>query len=131
MNSFTAPWAQEITVFHVRMGGCAGCGLMVDTLLRDGFRGTPRLVECDSPRHAYLLVVTGFWTGELSGAALNVISQAPVAHRLLVVGDCALGRGPLAAKVDDVTRHLEPDREVDGCPVTLESLVKGVRDVDW
>jgi Ni,Fe-hydrogenase III small subunit len=131
MNGF-APRARRISVFHVRMGGCAGCGEMVDTLLRDRIRGAPRLSECDSPRHADLLVVTGFPAEELDRAALTVVSQAPSARRLVVVGDCALGGATPADRLREaggVARYLEPDRELPGCPVALESIIEGVLDV--
>ena len=118
---------REISVFHVRAGGCAGCGEMVDMFLRERFRGAPLVVECDTPRHADTVVVTGSLTEPLSEAALAVISQAPATSRLLLVGDCALGEGPIAGEspCTDKTVGLEPEL-IRGCPVTVESLLKGV-----
>lgn len=131
MNPLSLLWRREITVFHIRLGGCGGCGEMVDRLLRDGRGGTTAL-ECSSPRHAGLIVVSGIWTGELGELALDVIDQAPKVRRLLVVGDCAAGRGPVADASRTAVRvsdYLLPDLEVEGCPVMLESLVEGVKRV--
>jgi len=121
---------KEISVFHIRTGGCAGCGEMVDMFLYERFRGAPRVVECDNPRLADIVVVTGSLTERLSESALDVISQAPEESRLFLVGDCALGEGPMAGwkpGMDEVV-GLEPEL-IRGCPITLESLVKGVLDV--
>lgn len=117
---------KEINVFHVRAGGCSGCGEMVDEFLES----TPRVVVCDTPRHADVVVVTGFLTEPLSEAALAVISQAPEASRLLVVGDCATGEGPISGCKPGMDRALGLEPEVmRGCPVSLESLAERVRDV--
>ncbi|MBU4194393.1 MAG: hypothetical protein KKE79_06180 [Actinobacteria bacterium] len=131
MCSLTLFHGKELSVFHVRAGGCDGCGEMVDIFLCERFRATPRVVECGTPRHADILIVTGSWTGELREAALTVISQAPAARMLMVVGDCALGEGLIDGRTWDTDEmgDLKPDLEVRGCPVTLELLGKGVRDV--
>lgn len=88
------------------------------------------MVECDTPRHADIVVVTGSLTEPLSEAAIAVISQAQDAKQLFLVGDCALGEGPIAGwkPGKDKMVGLEPVL-IRGCPVTLESLVKGVSDV--
>lgn len=118
-------------VFHVRMGGCSGCGEMVDHAMRDG-RSRGRPVECSTPRHADVLVVTGLWLPELAGPALDVISQAPSRRRLVVAGDCALGRGLVCLRLktsETVSSHLASDLEISGCPIAAADFVEGVRRV--
>ena len=118
-------------VFHLRMGGCNGCAEMVDAVLRDAKSTAP--VECSSPRHAEVVVVTGFWAPELALAALRVISQAPSTCRLVVAGDCALGRGFLVERLKlgevKASLRIEPDLEIAGCPVETGALLEGVRRV--
>lgn len=102
----------------------------MDDMLRDGWPAIA--LECSSPRHAGLVVVTGCWTPELGGAGLEVIAQAPSTRRLALVGDCALGRGFIAEVLGlagGVGERVTPDLLVPGCPVSFESLVEGVRDV--
>jgi hypothetical protein len=79
MSALVMPWTGLIPVFHVRIGCCGACGDMVDAVLRDSFKGRPPVAECDSPRHAGLIIVSGMWNEGLAGPALDVISQAPEA----------------------------------------------------
>lgn len=130
MNPLALLWQRQLPVFHVRMAGCGGCGRVVDDFLRDGKPVVA--VECSSPRHARLLVVTGCWTPQLGEGALSVIAQAPSERRLALVGDCALGRGAIAdilGVTDSVGHHIEPDFEIQGCPISIEALAGEVRDV--
>ena len=132
MSALVMPWTGIVPVFHVRLGCCGACGDMVDAVLRDSFKGRPSVAECASPRHAGLIIVSGMWNEGLAGPALDVISQAPDAAKVLVVGDCALGRGLLAEKlgrVEAVSTHVEADAEVLGCPVSIGAISEGVRNV--
>jgi len=111
---------------------------MVDRLLRDrpvtsqrgkmhqwGLAPVVHFVECSSPRHADVVVVTGEWTEGLAGPALAVLDQAPVSSKLVVVGDCALGQGPFALRLKtagSITDFAEPDLEIVGCPVAVNLL---------
>jgi len=124
--------ARSAPVFHVRLGCCGGCGDLVDVILRDRFEGRPGVVECDSPRHARLLIVTGLWRPGLAEAALEVIEQAAEGRKVILIGDCALGRGPLleaARVVADVPEGLEPDEEVGGCPPSMRTLCERISHV--
>ncbi len=105
---------------------------MVDAVIRGRFARGPRARECASPRHAGLIVVTGLWNVGLAEAALSVIEQAPAARKVMILGDCALGRGPLAAPLkyfDTVADSLSADAEVGGCPISLEAIREGLMDV--
>jgi formate hydrogenlyase subunit 7 len=132
MRALLMPWTGVVPVFHVRLGCCGACGDMVDAMLRDTFRGRPPVAECASPRHAGLIIVSGMWNEGLAGPALDVIAQAPEAAKILVVGDCALGRGLLAerlGRLEAVSVHVEADAEVFGCPVSIDAIGEGVRNV--
>jgi ech hydrogenase subunit C len=123
---------RRVGVFHLRLGCCGGCGDLLDVVLRDRFEGRPGVIECDSPRHAGLLVVTGLWSPGLAGAALEVIEQAPAGRKVIFVGDCALGRGPLLESVRAAAAMpagLEPDGEVGGCPVSIKTICERISDV--
>lgn len=132
MSSAERSLARGLPVFHLRLGGCGGCADVVDALLRDRFKGRPPLVECSSPRHAALVIVSGMWNEGLSLSALEVLAQAPDGRRILVVGDCALARGLLAESMGDVEAvadHIDAQGEVNGCPPALSALAEGVKDV--
>ena len=124
-------FAVRAPVFHVRLGFCGGCGDIVDIVLRDRFEGRGPLVECDSPRHARLLVVSGLWRPGITEAALEVIEQAPDGSRIILVGDCALGRGPLLEPIraSALPEGLDTRDEVGGCPVSIKTVCERISDV--
>jgi Ni,Fe-hydrogenase III small subunit len=124
-------WRQT-PVFHVRLGGCRACGDMADMVLRGSLEQCPPVVECGSPRHAALMIVTGLWSEEIAGTALAVTGQGPSSRKLILAGDCALGRGVFARRIKhlgSVPEGLEADIEVAGCPCSIEALCEGMRDV--
>jgi NADH:ubiquinone oxidoreductase subunit B-like Fe-S oxidoreductase len=132
MSRLHVPWTARTAAFHVRLGGCCGCGDMVDMLLRGSDRGRPWIMECSSPRHARLIIITGTFDDGLEEALVEVVEQAPEPSRIVVVGDCALGGGPLLEAIAPgrcVTDCLRSDIELGGCPVTPEALSQGIRDV--
>lgn len=132
MSALVVPRTGLVPVFHVRLGCCGGCGDMVDAMLRDSFEGRPAVAECASPRHAGLVIISGLWNEGLAGPALDVIAQAPDAAKVLVVGDCALGRGLLAgrlSRIESASAYVEADAEVMGCPVSVEAIGEGVKNV--
>jgi len=102
----------------------------VDTFVSESLGKPTRLVECDTPRHADIVVLTGVLKGGLDEAALDVISLAPAGCRLLLVGDCVLGKGPVHPPTMDLSSvRLEPE-PITGCPVTPEVLMQGVFHVE-
>jgi formate hydrogenlyase subunit 7 len=118
-------------VYHVRMGGCAGCAEVVDSALRDT-RGAARLGEMSSPRHADAVLITGCWSEDLDAAVSLVTSQAPSPRVVVAVGDCAMGEGLVAKRLalrSAALSHLRLDLEIPGCPVEKGRLLKEVRDV--
>jgi Ni,Fe-hydrogenase III small subunit len=125
--------AVRLPAFHLRLGCCGGCGDMVDLELRGRPGGSPVIaVECDSPRHAGLLLVTGIWSPGIAEAALRVIEEAPQGTKVLLVGDCALGRGRLLESTRaarPLPAGLEPYAEISGCPVSAAEIRERIKDV--
>jgi len=120
----------RLPAFHLRLGCCGGCGDMVDIELRGRAGGVA--VECDSPRHAGLLLVTGIWSPDITEAALRVITQAPEGTRVLLVGDCALGRGwflESTRAARPLPDDLGPYAELGGCPVSAADIRERIDDV--
>lgn len=132
MSPSGAAGKRGLKVFHVRLGGCGGCSDVVDAFLRDRTGGRISVMECSSPRHAALIVVSGVWDEGLARSAAQVLTQAPDGCRILIAGDCGLGEGPLAEALGgagSVADHVDADGHVSGCPLSLDSLAEGVDDV--
>lgn len=131
MNPLRMLFGRDLGAFHLRLSGCGGCTWAVDAFLRDR-EGRGPVLECSSPRHSGLLLVTGLLTEGLAESAFTVIEQAPPDALLVAIGDCALGRGVVAERLKmtlSVADQFTPDIEVAGCPVALEALLRGVEDV--
>ena len=127
MNPLTVFLYDEAVIFHIRAGGCGGCGDVVDGWMRSYSGRWWKPLECGTPRHADLVIVTGCPLDDYHEAVMSVIEQAPHGCKTLMMGDCALGssqvcgpsgkKSPLAA---DACKRLK----VSGCPVE-EGLITG------
>lgn len=135
MNPLALLWNREAVIFHVRAGGCGGCGDMVDNWIRFSRGARRRPVECSSPRHAELLIVTGCRPELLEEAVLSVIEQAPRGCQVLLVGDCALGCSRFGDGKEPVKQTGIDTRafsKIEGCPVEEGSIEEEVhRCLGW
>lgn len=117
-------------VFHLRAGGCGGCGDKVDNWIRSAGEKRVRVVECVSPRHADIVIVSGPLRGPFAETGKSVVEQAPEGCPVIMLGDCAAGGGPLCDALGEEAHAgwtIKADLEVDGCPVEKQSLSKGVK----
>ncbi len=116
----------SLAVRHVDAGSCNGCeheltlALAPHTdLQRFGFG----IVA--SPRHADVLLVTGFVTTRMHAPLLAAYNAMPEPRRVVALGDCALGcnvlglESELVGPVEDV---LPVDLRVPGCPPPPEAI---------
>ncbi|MBN2169654.1 MAG: hypothetical protein JW738_10455 [Actinobacteria bacterium] len=130
MNPFSILWRNEAVIFHVRAGGCGGCGDMVDEWIRSQGKYRLRTTESVSPRQADIIVITGPLYGPALESALSVIEQAPIGCKVLVLGDCASGCGPgfkNGEAENDADLDMSFDYKIEGCPVDRQSLAKVVK----
>lgn len=125
------PWRRQTEAFHIRLGGCGGCAMLVDSLVRDGAKRESSAVECGSPRQARVILVTGCPCDGGGDEAAAVAAGAPGEAGLVAVGDCALGEGPFSEERYELTalEWLKPDARVRGCPVELDRLIEELRRV--
>ena len=88
-------------------------------------------MECSSPRHAGLVIVSGVLEEDMERGVLDVLAQAPAGVRVLAVGGCATGSGAPPGTCPGVSfqERVKTDGTVRGCPATMEALVEGVEDV--
>jgi Ni,Fe-hydrogenase III small subunit len=128
----SAPAALQVStaIRHVDAGSCNGCESELTQLLsaaydpsRLGITFTP------SPRHADLLLVTGVVTQAMVGPLRTAYESLPEPRRVLAVGDCALGKCPLAnmpGAVGPLDRLLPVDAGVPGCPPPPAQILRGI-----
>lgn len=132
MNPLSLLWERQLGVFHLGLPGCGACGEAIRAILCEYPRAKYRLMECNSPRHADLVVVTGLFSADLAEEALETLSQAPGRALLAAVGDCALERSAFektrreGRRISDLVRI---DIVVPGCPVDAVSILEEVRRV--
>jgi Ni,Fe-hydrogenase III small subunit len=120
----------SLAVRHVDAGSCNGCehelgaaaGPHYD-LARFG------LSIVASPRHADVLLVTGPVTVHMRAALLAAYEAMPEPRIVAALGNCALGRGILAA-TDALAGPLEDllpvTVRIAGCPPTPEQIITGL-----
>jgi Ni,Fe-hydrogenase III small subunit len=120
----------SLALRHVDAGSCNGCeheltataGPHYD-LARFG------LVVAASPRHADVLLVTGHVTVHMRDALLAAYEAMPEPRIVAALGNCALGRGVLAA-ADALAEPLEDllpvTVRIAGCPPTPQQIIDGL-----
>src|SRR5450759_4158593 len=122
--------SSSLALRHVDAGSCNGCehelaataGPHYD-LARFGLSVTA------SPRHADVLLVTGPVTVHMRAALLAAYEAMPEPRIVAALGNCALGRGVLAA-ADALAVPLEDLLPVTvrivGCPPTPQQIIDGL-----
>jgi len=111
---------RSLAIRHVDAGSCNGCDH--ELTLASGPAYDLQYLGLGivaSPRHADVLLVTGAVTSRMREPLLTAYASMPEPRRVAALGECALGRGLLAAPgelagaVDDV---LPVDLHIPGCP---------------
>jgi len=111
---------RSLAIRHVDAGSCNGCEHEL-TVTTSPYYDVQRLgfAIVASPRHADVLLVTGTVTTRMYQPLLTAYNAMPEPRRVVALGDCALGRGVLAAQsevVGPVESVLPVDLRVPGCP---------------
>jgi len=120
-----SPW-----VAHYNASSCNGCDLEILACL------TPRydverlgIVLRESPRHADILLVSGFVNNQNKERLERVYSQMAKDKYVVAIGACAISGGPfhdgwnMAGPVDKV---IPVDAYVPGCPPRPETLINAL-----
>ncbi len=121
-----SPW-----INHFNPGGCNGCAIEILATL------TPRydverlgIVLKGSPRHADILVVSGYANRMNETRLKRIYEQMSDPKIVVAIGRCALGEGRLAKSYvlcKRVEEIIPVDVFVAGCPPTPEAIIEGIR----
>jgi Ni,Fe-hydrogenase III small subunit len=125
---------RSLALRHVDAGSCNGCEHEL-TLAASPFTDVQRLGFgiVASPRHADVLLVTGTVTTRMRDPLLAAYNAMPEPRRVVALGDCALGRGVLAAEseiVGPVESVLPVDLRIPGCPPSPASITAALLELD-
>ena len=120
-----SPW-----LFHFNSASCNNCDIeLVDAL-------TPRfdverfgiLLE-GSPRHADILVVTGFVNRQAAPRLRRIYDQMPNPKIVIALGTCATSGGIFANSYNaagPVDRVIPVDVYIPGCPPRPQAIIDGI-----
>ncbi len=121
-------WGRKNSLwFMVNAMGCCGVELLATGMAHydtDRFGIIPR----NSPRHADVLIISGYVTKKYLPALKRVWDQMPSPKWVICFGDCAISGGPFYESystyqnVDDI---FPVDVFVPGCPPRCEALIQG------
>ncbi len=116
----------SLALRHVDAGSCNACEHELSAtagphydLSRHG------LSVVASPRHADVLLVTGAVTTRMAEPLRAAYDAMPAPRRVAALGDCALGRCPLADAPEiagPLERILPVDLRIPGCPPTPQRI---------
>jgi Ni,Fe-hydrogenase III small subunit len=121
---------RSLTIRHVDAGSCNGCEHEL-TLTAGPYEDVQRygFSIVASPRHADVLLVTGTVTTRMRGPLLAAYHAMPEPRRVVALGDCALGRGVLAADTEiigPVEALLPVDLRIPGCPPPPSTITQAL-----
>jgi len=121
---------RSLSIREIDAGSCNGCELEIHALnnvVYDLERFGLRFVA--SPRHADVLLVTGPVTANMREALERTWRATPDPKWVVAVGNCARDGGVFAgspACVGGVSRVLQVDLHIPGCPPTPTALLGGL-----
>lgn len=121
---------RSLAIRHVDAGSCNGCEHEL-TLASAPYYDLQRfgLGVVASPRHADVLLVTGFVTTRMREPLLTAYRAMPEPRRVAALGDCALGCGVLgtASELAGAVEELLPvDLRIPGCPPTPQAIAEAL-----
>jgi len=121
---------RSLAIREVDAGSCNGCELEIHAL-NNAFYDLERfgLRFVASPRHAYVLLVTGPVTRNMREALERTYNATPDPKWVVAVGDCALDGGLFAgsyAVVGGVSAVVPVDLHIRGCPPRPTQLLRGL-----
>ncbi len=123
-------FAGSFAIRAVDSGSCNACELEIHALnnpLYDIERFGVHFVA--SPRHADALLVTGGVSKHMATALMRTWEATPAPKWLIAMGDCAIDGGEFGssyANMGGVSKILQPDISISGCPPTPELVLKAI-----
>ena len=121
---------RSLSIREVDAGSCNGCELEIHALnnaVYDLERFGVKFVA--SPRHAYVLLVTGPVCKNMRVALERTYAATPSPKWVVAVGDCACNGGVFAdsrACVGAVSKVLDVDLHIPGCPPSPDMMLRGL-----
>jgi membrane-bound hydrogenase subunit mbhJ len=121
---------RSLAIRHVDAGSCNGCEHEL-TLASAPYYDLQRfgLGVVASPRHADVLLVTGYVTTRMREPLLAAYRAMPEPRRVAALGDCALGCGVLGTESElagAVEELLPVDLRIPGCPPTPGAIAEAL-----
>lgn len=120
-------WGRKNSLwFTVNAMGCCGVELLSAGMAHydtDRFGILPR----NSPRHADVLIISGYVTKKYMPALKMVWDQMPAPKWVIAYGDCAISGGPFYDSYNteqNVDEIFPVDIYVPGCPPRCEALIQ-------
>ncbi|WP_094226530.1 F(420)H(2) dehydrogenase subunit B [Methanolobus psychrotolerans] len=121
-------WGRKNSLwFAVNAMGCCGVELIAVGMAHfdtDRFGILPR----NSPRHADVLLISGYVTKKYLPALRRIWDQMPAPKWVIAIGDCAISGGPFYESYSthqNMDEIFPVDVYVPGCPPRPEAIIQG------
>jgi NADH-quinone oxidoreductase subunit B len=121
-------WGRKNSLwFTVNAMGCCGVEEIAVGMAHfdtDRFGIIPR----NSPRHADVLIISGYVTKKYLPALQRIWEQMPAPKWVMAIGDCSISGGPFYesySTVQNVDQIFPVDVYVPGCPPRPEAFIQG------
>ena len=120
----------SVFIRHLDCGSCNGCELELHALTNPVYDISQYGIDFTaSPRHAYLLAITGIFTRNLIDAVQLTLDAMPT-RQIITIGDCAKGGGDfrnsyaIAKRPEEVEKNIKI--HIPGCPPEPIDILKAL-----
>jgi len=123
----------SLLIRHLDCGSCNACELELNALTNPIYDiGQYGIEFVASPRHAYLLAITGIFTRNLVAAAQLTLDAMPT-RQIITIGDCAKDGGDfknsyaIAKHPEEIEKNVK--MHVPGCPPEPIDILEALREL--
>jgi len=120
-----SPW-----LFHLNAGSCNGCDIELVTCLTPRYDVEQLGIRLEgSPRHAYIIVVSGPVTRTTRAALETLYAQVPEPKVVVALGSCPASCNVFAGSPTvegPLDRILPVDVYIPGCPPRPDAIIAGI-----
>ena len=121
-----SPW-----LFRINAGSCNGCDVELATTAFIPRFDVERLgcKYCGSPRHAYIVLITGPLTIKIKDQVLKVWNEIPEPKVTVAVGICPVSGGVFRqghSIEGPLDKYLPVDVNIPGCPPRPQAIMEGI-----
>lgn len=124
---------KSIWITHVNCGSCNGCDSEILSMFSPTYDAESMGISyTGSPKHADVLVVTGFGNTKALEVLKNIYGQMPTPRMVIAVGSCACTGGIFSKRGENknsIDNTINVDGYITGCSPAPDKIIQKILSV--